>query len=56
LVEARLPELFTPGLASSLYSSLACKMLNWLKPMMWTPADTNWMRNLRGIVSGQRKT
>jgi len=31
------------------------QMLNWLKPMMWTPADTNWMRNLRGIVSGKEK-
>ncbi len=29
------------------------QMLNWLQPMMWTPADTNWMRNLRGIVSGK---
>jgi formate dehydrogenase subunit gamma len=29
--------------------------LNWLGPMMWTAADTRWMRNLRGIVSGEEK-
>ncbi|MGA7907023.1 MAG: formate dehydrogenase subunit gamma [Candidatus Sulfotelmatobacter sp.] len=31
------------------------QMLNWLKPMAWTPADSKWMRNLRGIVSGEEK-
>jgi len=31
------------------------QMLNWLKPMAWTKADTNWMRNIRGVVSGEHK-
>ena len=31
------------------------QMLNWLKPMAWTKADTDWMRNIKGVVSGERK-
>ena len=31
------------------------QMLNWLKPMSWTKADTDWMRNIKGVVSGERK-
>jgi formate dehydrogenase subunit gamma len=30
--------------------------LNWLAPMMWTPADTKWMRNIRKIISNEEKT
>jgi len=33
----------------------ALQMLNWLKPMKWTAADSNWMRNIRGIVSSSHK-
>ena len=29
--------------------------LNWLRPMAWTKADTNWMRNIMGVVSGKDK-
>src|SRR5262252_4423190 len=29
--------------------------LSWIKPMTWTAADTRWMHNLRGIVSGKEK-
>jgi formate dehydrogenase subunit gamma len=29
--------------------------LNWLKPMAWTPADSNWMRNVSKIVRNQDK-
>jgi formate dehydrogenase subunit gamma len=31
------------------------QMLNWLKPMMWTPADSRWMRNLKSIAAGKEK-
>jgi len=31
------------------------QMLNWLVPMRWTPADTRWMRNIKGIVSSEEK-
>jgi len=31
------------------------QMLNWTKLMKWTQADTNWMRNLRKVVSGEEK-
>ena len=31
------------------------QMLNWLKPMAWTPADTNWLRDIKKIVSGKEK-
>ena len=33
----------------------ALQMLNWLRPMAWTKADTNWMRNIKGIVSGKEE-
>jgi formate dehydrogenase subunit gamma len=29
--------------------------LNWLQPMIWTAADSNWMRNMGKIVSGEAK-
>ena len=31
------------------------QMLNWIKPMKWTRADTAWMRNIRNVVNGQEK-
>ncbi len=31
------------------------QFLNWLAPMTWTPADTNWMRNMHKIVSNETK-
>jgi formate dehydrogenase subunit gamma len=31
------------------------QVLNWLTPMRWTAADTNWMRHLRGNVLGKEK-
>ncbi len=31
------------------------QMLNWLKPMKWTAADTAWMRNIRKIFSNEEK-
>ncbi len=31
------------------------QMLNWLRPMAWTKADTHWMRNIKGVVSGEEK-
>ena len=33
----------------------ALQMLNWLKPMRWTAADTKWMRHRRSNVSGKEK-
>jgi len=33
----------------------ALQMLNWLKPMAWTKADTDWLRNIKGVVSGEHK-
>jgi formate dehydrogenase subunit gamma len=31
------------------------QMLNWLKPMRWTKADTNWMRNIKTVVASTEK-
>lgn len=31
------------------------QMLNWLKHMRWTAADTRWMRNIRTVVNGSEK-
>ena len=31
------------------------QMLNWLKPMSWTPADSRWMRNVHKIAGGKEK-
>src|ERR1700680_3842373 len=31
------------------------QMLNWIRPMAWTKADTNWMRNIKGVVTGEDK-
>src|ERR1700757_1136876 len=41
------------GLAFVLFFGL--QTLNWLKPMVWTPADTKWIRNIRGVISSQEK-
>jgi formate dehydrogenase subunit gamma len=29
--------------------------LNWIAPMMWTPADSKWMRGLKDNISGKEK-
>jgi len=29
--------------------------LNWIVPMRWTPADSRWMKNIRGVISGSEK-
>ena len=29
--------------------------LNWFKPMMWTDADSRWIRNIKNVVSGKEK-
>jgi formate dehydrogenase subunit gamma len=29
--------------------------LNWLQPMIWTAADSRWMRNIKKVVSGEEK-
>jgi len=29
--------------------------MNWLKLMVWAPADTGWMRNLRNVVTNKEK-
>jgi formate dehydrogenase subunit gamma len=31
------------------------QMLNWIKAMAWTKADSNWMRGLKKIISGEEK-
>lgn len=31
------------------------QMLNWLKPMKWTKADSGWMRNIGNYVAGTEK-
>jgi formate dehydrogenase subunit gamma len=31
------------------------QMLNWMKPMVWTQADSRWMRSLGKIVGGKEK-
>jgi formate dehydrogenase subunit gamma len=31
------------------------QVLNWLKPMIWTRADTVWMKNIHKVVSGEEK-
>jgi formate dehydrogenase subunit gamma len=31
------------------------QMLNWLKHMRWTAADTRWMQNIRAVVAGSEK-
>ncbi len=41
------------GLGFVLFFSL--QVLNWLKPMAWTKADTTWMRNIRKVISGEEK-
>ena len=41
------------GLAFVFFFGL--QTLNWIRPMMWTPADTRWMRNIRQVVSGKEK-
>jgi formate dehydrogenase subunit gamma len=41
------------GIGFSVFFGL--QALNWLAPMTWTPADSRWMRNIKGIISGQEK-
>jgi len=41
------------GLAFVIFFGL--QTLNWIKPMIWTSADTHWMRNIGGIVGGKEK-
>src|SRR5258707_1029671 len=31
------------------------QVLNWLDAMLWKPADSRWMRNIRQIASGEEK-
>ena len=31
------------------------QMLNWLKHMRWTAADTRWMRSIRTVIDGSEK-
>jgi formate dehydrogenase subunit gamma len=31
----------------------AMQALNWLKPMLWAPGDTHWLRNIKAIASGE---
>ncbi len=31
------------------------QVLNWLRPMMWTNADTAWMKNIKKEISGEEK-
>jgi formate dehydrogenase subunit gamma len=33
----------------------AFQVLNWLRPMLWTAADSRWMRNIKQIASGEEK-
>ena len=33
----------------------ALQVLNWFEPMIWTSADSRWMRNIKKIVSGEEK-
>jgi formate dehydrogenase subunit gamma len=33
----------------------ALQILNWITPMKWTPADTRWVRNMKGVISGKEK-
>jgi formate dehydrogenase subunit gamma len=33
----------------------ALQFLNWWRPMTWTPADTRWIRNLKGQVLNTEK-
>jgi formate dehydrogenase subunit gamma len=42
------------GLGFVLFFGL--QVLNWLTPMMWTPADTRWIRNLKNTIAGNEKT
>jgi formate dehydrogenase subunit gamma len=41
------------GVAFVFFFSL--QVLNWLKPMIWTKADSNWMRGIGKIASGKEK-
>jgi formate dehydrogenase subunit gamma len=33
----------------------AFQVLNWLEPMLWTAADSRWMRNIKKIATGEEK-
>lgn len=41
------------GLGFAVFFGL--QVLNWLAPMVWTPADSEWMRNMPKIISGEEK-
>jgi len=50
-----LSRLMHPWLGLVFVFFFALQMLNWIKPMTWTPADTRWMRGLKNNVSGKEK-
>ncbi len=33
----------------------AFQVVNWLEPMLWTAADSRWMRNIKKIATGEEK-
>ena len=41
------------GLGFVVFFSL--QVLNWIKPMTWIKADTEWMKNIRKVISGKEK-
>lgn len=41
------------GLGFVVFFSL--QVLNWLRPMNWTRADTEWMKNIKKEISGEEK-
>jgi len=41
------------GLGFVVFFSL--QVLNWIKPMTWTKTDTEWIKNIRNVVSGKEK-
>jgi formate dehydrogenase subunit gamma len=44
-----------PWFGLGFVACFSLQMLNWLKPMKWTPADTAWMGNARNIFFGDEK-
>jgi formate dehydrogenase subunit gamma len=51
----QLSRIMHPYFGSAFVFFFALQALNWLEPMLWTPADSRWMRNIKGIVSGDEK-
>jgi formate dehydrogenase subunit gamma len=41
------------GIGFSVFFGL--QALNWLKPMIWTEADSRWMRDIKGVVTSKAK-